>query len=701
MSTIDIADAVRANAIALLMALGSSDDHEQFIKQHLDEFDETFFSVLSATIEQSEESGETRFAGLLRALGALIVRKLMTREHPEAEQALDATVNLMRLLAAESPEQVQAVVTENPSLASEGALAALQELKQHAIEASDNDGVTRISRVISWLDELRNSPQSPVSLIQTISEFVQAQTWAESKVVLDSHPELLTDVAATLLDQVIKKAERQKDDNAVKILTEHRDLIRECRELGTDAAFERKLVAPVLQSLVRTIFDFVLTDTWDQSRLIVVEHPELLTEIADDVLGGMIEFARQRPNQEELVRVFGDHRELLAMCRKEGIDVAFAKQHASHISRLDFDAAALLRLVSPEQLRTALETTIVDSDIGEEKPSSFYFSLGVMSERQNSVDQAREFFMKALVVAEKTSDSHIQVMSLVKLGELSMNQGEHQMPERLFTRALRIAETQGNQEGLATACAKLGFVYHTSGDYDRALGVYRKGVLAAQSIEDEDRLAELYDYMGMIHRRQQDFEKAIRSHKMSIELYEKLGRIRDVGVARSNLGAVYSATEQYQLAIEHFEKAAEIVIGLGDRRGYALVIDNIAAVHSQQGNYPEALKLHKESADILLELGDEREAAIVYNNLGTTYLRMNNHSAATVQLEKSLKITNHLGDKPRAAQMHTNLGELYRELRMYEQSANHYRKARDLWMLLGRRDMWQAVTVRLQLVEGR
>ena len=47
----------------------------------------------------------------------------------------------------------------------------------------------------------------PKRLLQTIQAFIAADTWAESRRILEQHPELLTDEADALLGQLLESNE--------------------------------------------------------------------------------------------------------------------------------------------------------------------------------------------------------------------------------------------------------------------------------------------------------------------------------------------------------------------------------------------------------------------------------------------------------------------------------------------------------------
>jgi tetratricopeptide (TPR) repeat protein len=85
---------------------------------------------------------------------------------------------------------------------------------------------------------LREDPEAALrALTRTLEEFIGARTWDESRRILEAHPELLTDEADALLGQWIAAAQAQGDEEARRILEEHRVLLRRCREVGIERAF--------------------------------------------------------------------------------------------------------------------------------------------------------------------------------------------------------------------------------------------------------------------------------------------------------------------------------------------------------------------------------------------------------------------------------------------------------------------------------
>jgi tetratricopeptide (TPR) repeat protein len=79
------------------------------------------------------------------------------------------------------------------------------------------------------------------------------------------------------------------------------------------------------QLLLQTIINFINAPTWEASKRFLESHPELLQPEIDTLLQNL---ATQQ-EQDDARRIVEDHRRLLARCKDEGIDVAFAELQAS------------------------------------------------------------------------------------------------------------------------------------------------------------------------------------------------------------------------------------------------------------------------------------------------------------------------------------------------------------------------------------
>ncbi|MEJ5241402.1 MAG: CpXC domain-containing protein, partial [Anaerolineales bacterium] len=172
------------------------------------------------------------------------------------------------------------------------------------------------------LERLRREDPSQF-LHLMLSAFVQVPDLNQKRTILENTPELLTDEADALLEQLIQAAKAQQDENARQLFEQHRNLLRRCREVGIEQAFQEQSQGERWQErLTETLFAFIQAKTWDESRRILEQHPELLTDEADALLEQLIQAAKAQQD-ENARQLFEQHRNLLRRCREVGIEAAF------------------------------------------------------------------------------------------------------------------------------------------------------------------------------------------------------------------------------------------------------------------------------------------------------------------------------------------------------------------------------------------
>ncbi|HHH41554.1 MAG TPA: hypothetical protein ENK56_06070, partial [Chloroflexi bacterium] len=166
-----------------------------------------------------------------------------------ATQAMQAAERAQRLLEQlGEAEDKERFLREHLDEFDDGVLAALGLLAQAAAASGERETAEGIAAVAAGVLALRLE-QNPMArrmmevlaeageLGQTLFAFIQADTWAESRSIVEQHPELLSDEADALLDQLIEAARVQGDESAQRTFEEHRALLRRCREVGVERAF--------------------------------------------------------------------------------------------------------------------------------------------------------------------------------------------------------------------------------------------------------------------------------------------------------------------------------------------------------------------------------------------------------------------------------------------------------------------------------
>lgn len=195
-------------------------------------------------------------------------------------------------------------------------------------------------------------------IFEVVLSYVSAENWEERKHIVKSHSDiLLSDVTGPTFDVLIDRY--KEDEESLRLLEDCRALLKLCQKEGIDAAFTSFLV-DLGQQIMAAVDAFVNTGTWRESKNIVETHRDkLLTDAADKVFADLIDQYRE---DTDAVKVLKDHRELLARCRRDGIEVAFAPYLSSRTqiqspSRQVVEAVqAFVRAGTPIQQKQIVET---------------------------------------------------------------------------------------------------------------------------------------------------------------------------------------------------------------------------------------------------------------------------------------------------------------------------------------------------------
>jgi hypothetical protein len=87
---------------------------------------------------------------------------------------------------------------------------------------------------------------------------------------------------------------------------------------------------PDRDQVVDAVLAFINAETWGESqRVVEARRQALLTDTADQVFVALIE---QYSADSQAIQVLEEHRALLARCRRDGIDAAFADHLPASVS---------------------------------------------------------------------------------------------------------------------------------------------------------------------------------------------------------------------------------------------------------------------------------------------------------------------------------------------------------------------------------
>ncbi len=400
-----------------------------------------------------------------------------TQGLPPLREILDAAGDLGRALAeclqARSPEEHRAFLEAHPELLSDEALDLLERLVEEAPDPQTRQKLSfflnlhRRAREVGFDRAFTEAAKDTVSnLAHGLEKFLTAPTWAETRRVLETHPELLSDPDLSLLERLLEEARQQGDADAVRFFEQHRDLLRRAREMGLERAFAE---------LTKSQPDAVTS----QSRVDPAVRGAL-TALPAEVLQGLADYAALQ---------------------------AQAEAGRPHLWQQALER--LMPLLDHPQVRARpLALAVLSLEVG-----NGFCRLYELSSDEALAGQAERFFRQTLRLAPREQAPYLWATVHHSLGNLYSRRYEHsgdeahaQAAEAHYRNALQVRRREVAPAHWATVHHSLGNLYSSryerSGDeahaqaaeshYRNALQVRRREVAPAQWATVHHSLGNLY-----------------------------------------------------------------------------------------------------------------------------------------------------------------------------------------------------------------
>lgn len=263
-----------------------------------------------------------------------------------------------------------------------------------------------------------------------------------------------------------------------------------------------------------------------------------------------------------------------------------------------------------------------------------YHNLGVMLQRSNRLEEARETLEAALTKNPKDNP-----LVHYNLGVVYSDFGNY---EEAISHLGRYLKVSSNDAG---AHHEMGVAYLRMGSLEKANFYLQKALeIKPDFAPAHGSLGDLYEKKGMIQEAIAEYQKAIRI---------------DPGLAKTRvrLGEAYLKKGMLKEALVELRGAMTIDPSLPE------TYISLGALCLEEGELEEGFKFLKKA------LALDSKNPEVYNNLGVGYRKKGKIDEAIVHYQKAIEIDPNLFDA------HINLGEAYWTKKWVEEAVSEYRKA--------------------------
>jgi tetratricopeptide (TPR) repeat protein len=244
-----------------------------------------------------------------------------------------------------------------------------------------------------------------------------------------------------------------------------------------------------------------------------------------------------------------------------------------------------------------------------------YHQLGWIAQDRGQLDQAEDWYRKALAIWEELGDRPGLAASYHQLGGVAQGREQLDQAEDWYRQTLTIEEELGDQPHLAGTYHALGMVAQDRGQLDQAEDWYRKALAIWEELGDRPGLADTYHQLGMVAQNRGQLDDAEDWYLESLAIEEELGNHPGLASSYHQLGVVDQLRGRLDGAADWYRKAMAIAEELGDRPRLANAYYQLGRVARLQGQLDDAEDWYLKSLAIDEELGNHPGLADTHRQL--------------------------------------------------------------------------------------
>jgi tetratricopeptide (TPR) repeat protein len=181
--------------------------------------------------------------------------------------------------------------------------------------------------------------------------------------------------------------------------------------------------------------------------------------------------------------------------------------------------------------------------------SSTYHQLGNAAYRRRRLDEADDWYRKSLAIHEELGNRPHMASTYHQLGMTAQRRGRLDEAEDLYRKSLAIEEELGNRPGVASSYHHLGMTAQDRGRLDEADDWYRKSLAIEEELGNRPFMVRTYHHLGMTAQDRGRLDEADDWYRKSLAISEELGDLPAMAPTCAQLGLLAEARNQPQQAL--------------------------------------------------------------------------------------------------------------------------------------------------------
>ncbi len=297
-----------------------------------------------------------------------------------------------------------------------------------------------------------------------------------------------------------------------------------------------------------------------------------------------------------------------------------------------------------------------------------YLDIGWVHYRQGSLEEAYQWRMRALQIAEG-SDYYTELGSAYNgLAAIFVEKYDWHRATEYAQRGLTLRETTGDTDGIARSHSNLGVIAADLCDWSRAISHFKQSLVIRQRIGQANGLCTAYTNLGRVYMLKGEAAQARQNIGAARKLAEKIHDPDQICLALNALAETELLDQNWSDAISLLEASLQTAGEIGSKDHEAQASRILAEARLGDGHLSEAAQSARLALELSQEMGNRQTEASAYRVLGAITRAQGRWADAEADLLRSVSIFEELKNQFEAARAELELANLYRDRGMKEKA---------------------------------
>lgn len=254
----------------------------------------------------------------------------------------------------------------------------------------------------------------------------------------------------------------------------------------------------------------------------------------------------------------------------------------------------------------------------------------------------------ALDVFESINDLNGVSNMLNNLGAVHYNGGDSQQALNFYLQSLEVAEDNSDSLRIVTALINIGSVYLVKeSGHDLAFSYYKRALPLTRKLEDSDAIGTVAVNLGEIYLGDtlssdpalyySKLDSALYYFETALDAYQN-SATGNVPMALNSIGKVHAARGDYDKAVKYQNEAFDLANAQDARLEMARTLLSLASTYQMMGNNPKAIKSFEQAEALSKEIEAYNLEFLAYNGLAEVYAKAMDYENAYRYLQQFVDI---------------------------------------------------------------